>query len=433
MFMLSFESGKMFVSWIGSTPRVNIMDPEMIRDILSNKFGHFAKVKSNPLGELLAKGVVSYQGEKWVKHRRIINPAFHQEKLKVMLPAFYACCSELIEKWEKLISDESCEVDVWPYLQNLTADVISRTAFGSSYEEGRRIFELQTEQAKLVVESGRSIYIPGFRFVPTKRNRRMKEIFREVSTLLREMINNREKAMKFGKASADDLLGILMESNLKEVKDGSNAKNFGMSIDEIIEECKLFYFAGQETTSTLLVWTMIVLSMHPEWQVKAREEVIEVFGRKKPDFEGLNHLKVVTMILNEVLRLYPPVIMLTRVTYKTIELGNIRLPPDVELALPILLVQHDPELWGKDAEEFNPERFSEGVSKATKNQVSFLPFSYGPRFCIGQNFALVEAKMALAMILQKFSFELSPTYTHAPSTVLILQPQHGAPLILHKL
>ncbi|PIA45521.1 hypothetical protein AQUCO_01600004v1 [Aquilegia coerulea] len=425
--------GKMFVSWIGPTPRVNIMDPEIIREILSNKFGHFAKIRANPLVGLLAKGLVNYDGEKWVKHRRIINPAFHQEKLKMMLPAFYACCSELVEKWEKLVSLEPCEVDVWPYLQNLTADVISRTAFGSSYEEGRRIFELQMEQAKFVIEAARSIYIPGFRFVPTRKNRRMNEIYREVCSLLKVMIEKREKAMKLGEARTDDLLGILMESNYKEIKEGGNAKNLGLSIDEVMEECKLFYFAGQETTSTLLVWTMIVLSMHPEWQVKAREEVHQVFGREKPDFEGLNHLKVVTMILNEVLRLYPPGLMLTRVTYKEMELGNVRLPPQVELAMPILLVHHDRELWGEDAEEFNPERFSEGISKATKNQVSFFPFGWGPRICIGQAFALTEAKMALAMILQNFSFELSPTYTHAPFTIVTLQPQYGAQLILHKL
>ncbi|PIA45518.1 hypothetical protein AQUCO_01600002v1, partial [Aquilegia coerulea] len=426
--------GKMFVSWNGPTPRVNIMDPTLIKEILSTKFCDYTRAKSNPLVQLLAKGVVSYEGDKWVKHRRILNQAFHQEKLKMMLPAFYTCCSELIEEWEKLVSKKTCEVDVWPYLQNLAADVISRTAFGSSYEEGRRIFELQTEQMQLALETSRSVYIPGFRYVPTKRNQRMKEIYNEVCNLLRVMIKKREQAMKSGEASSDDLLGILMESNFKEQKDdGNSRKTVCMTIDEVVEECKLFYFAGQETTSTLLVWTMIVLCMNPEWQEKAREEVMRVFGQKTPDFECLNHLKVVTMIFNEVLRLYPPVVMLIRATYKTIELGNIRLPPDVELVLPILLVHHDRELWGEDAEEFNPERFSEGVSKATNNQVSFFPFSWGPKICIGQNFALVEAKMALAMILQKFSFELSPTYAHSPCTFIILQPQYGAPLVLRKL
>lgn len=122
----------------------------------------------------------------------------------------------------------------------------------------------------------------------------MKEISKEVRALLSDMINKREKAMKLGEATKDDLLGILLESNLKEIKDGGNAKNLGMSIDDIIEECKLFYFAGQETTSSVLAFAMIALSMHPEWQEKAREEVSHVFGNRKPDFEGLSRLKVVS-------------------------------------------------------------------------------------------------------------------------------------------
>ncbi|KAL5699141.1 hypothetical protein ACHQM5_030082 [Ranunculus cassubicifolius] len=427
--------GKMHLSWQGPTPRLNIMEPDMIRDILANKFGHFTKPKPHPIGKLLITGVVAYNGEKWAKHRRIINPAFHQEKLKLMLPAFSACCTELVAKWESLVSNEPCEVDVWPYLQNLTADVISRTAFGSSYEEGRRIFELQTEMADTILQLVRTptFFIPGFRFLPTKRHNRMKEIYREVQSLLRDMIKKREKSMKLGEAKSDDLLGILMESNFKETKDGRHAKNSGMSIDEVIEECKLFYFAGQETTSTLLVWTMVVLCMHPEWQEKAREEVMQVFGSNRPNLEGLNHLKVVTMIFNEVLRLYPPVVILTRRTYKPMKLGDISVPPDMDLVLPILLVHHDHDLWGEDADEFNPERFSEGILKATKGKVSYFPFSWGPRICIGQAFALTEAKMALAMILQKFSFKLSPTYAHAPYTVITIQPQFGAQLILHKL
>ena len=141
----------------------------------------------------------------------------------------------------------------------------------------------------------------------------------------------------------------------------------------------------------------------------------------------------VTMILYEVLRLYPPAIFLARRTYKAMELGGIRYPAGVNLMLPLIFIHHDPDIWGKDASEFNPQRFADGISNAAKHPAAFFPFGGGPRICIGQNFALLEAKMALSTILQRFSFELSPSYIHAPYTVLILQPQHGAQIRLKKI
>ncbi|PIA26873.1 hypothetical protein AQUCO_08600025v1 [Aquilegia coerulea] len=426
------QYGKLSYIWFGPTPRLIVTDPDMIKEILSDKSGCFGKIKGNPLGNLLATGILSYEGDKWAKHRKIINPAFHQEKLKMMLPAFYTSCCEMVDKWLNSIPEGSCELDVWPDLQNVTADVISRTGFGSSYEEGRQIFRLQKEQAGLVVQANQSIYIPGLRFLPTKSNKRMKEIHGEVRALVRDMILKREKTMRAGEAPTNDLLGLLMESNFKEIKEGGNSK-VGITIDEVIEECKLFYFAGQETTATLLAWTMVALSMHQDWQQKAREEVMQVFGSNKPEYDGLNKLKVVTMILNEILRLYPPACILMRETYKKVKLGEVILPPGVQLTLAMLLIHHNRELWGEDAEEFNPQRFSEGVSKATKNLVLFFPFGWGPRLCIAQNFAILESKMALAMILQHFSFELSSTYIHAPYTIAVLQPQYGVQLVIRKI
>jgi cytochrome P450 len=113
------------------------------------------------------------------------------------------------------------------------------------------------------------------------------------------------------------------------------------------------------------------------------------------------------------------------------ELGGVRYPAGVVLMLPLLCVHHDKDVWGADAHEFRPERFSEGVAgAAVADAPAFFPFGWGPRVCIGQNFALLEAKMGLAVILRRFSFQLSPAYTHAPFPVGLLQPQHGAQLRL---
>ncbi|GAA0171349.1 oxygenase [Lithospermum erythrorhizon] len=215
-----------------------------------------------------------------------------------MLPAFKLCCSEMVSRWDDIIisaSQRSFELDVWPYLQTMTSDAISRTSFGSNFEEGRKVFELQREQAEHVMSVERSIYIPSnsSRFIPTKRNKRMKEIERQVQDSVRNIIDKRLlKAMKIGDVKTDGLLGILLEYNSKQIEQHGK-KSYGMNIDDVVDECKLFHFAGQETTSVLLVWTIILLSIHQDWQERAREEVRQVLVDGKSDCDELNRLKIV--------------------------------------------------------------------------------------------------------------------------------------------
>ncbi|KAG6404937.1 hypothetical protein SASPL_132514 [Salvia splendens] len=138
---------------------------------------------------------------------------------------------------------------------------------------------------------------------------------------------------------------------------------------------------------------------------------MQVLGTNEPDFHELNRLQIVTTIFHEVLRLYPGAVMLSRTIRDETRLGGLALPVGVSIFLATLPLQHDCEIWGEDEHEFGG----------------------GPRICIGQNFDMVEEKMALALILKRYWFELSPSYAHAPNMVLSLHPQHGAPLILHRI
>jgi cytochrome P450 len=137
-----------------------------------------------------------------------------------------------------------------------------------------------------------------------------------------------------------------------------------------------------------------------------------------------------TMILNETLRLFSPISTQSREAAMDMKLGDLHIPKGLNLYFPRLAIHHDPELWGADVHEFKPERFVNGIAKASKSPFAFMPFSFGPRFCVGQGFALEEAKLVLVVILQRFRFHLSPNYRHAPHDKTTMKPKYGVPMIL---
>ncbi|GJN31596.1 hypothetical protein PR202_gn00121 [Eleusine coracana subsp. coracana] len=428
------QYGEPFVYWFGSKPRICIFDYELARQILSSKSGHFLKNDSHPtVLALLGKGLVLVEGIDWVRHRRVINPAFAMDKLKMMTKTMVACTQNMVKELEDQASknkNDEIEVEIDKQFQELTADIISNTAFGSSYKLGIEAFHAQKELQEIAVETLLNVQIPGFKYIPTEQNRRKWKLEKKLRSTLMKIIQSRlvPGETQYG----NDLLGLMLEACTK-TEQGGKQQQLSLSMDEIIHECKTFFFAGHETTSLLLTWAVFLLSVYPEWQDRIRKEVLRECGKEHPRGDNLGKLKEMTMVLLETLRLYGPAIFTQRKTTTDIGLGETKIPQGFGIIIPFAIMHRDKKIWGDDADEFNPSRFQNGVTKAAKVPHALLAFSIGPRSCIGQNFAMLEAKSVMAMILQKFSFALSPEYKHAPVDLLTLQPKYGLPVILRLL
>ncbi|XP_009797711.1 cytochrome P450 734A1 [Nicotiana tabacum] len=438
--------GATFLVWFGPTPRLAVADPDLIREIFTTKSEFYEKNEAHPLiRQLEGDGLLSLKGEKWAHHRKIITPTFHMENLKLLIPGAASKVIEMLEKLTQNSKNGGIEIEVSEWFQTLTEDIVAQTAFGRSYEQGKAIFRLQAQQMVLASEAFQKVFIPGYRFLPTRRNIKSWKLDTEIKKSLMKLIQ--ERTEDWGKEMQEngpkDLLGLMIQASMKESSLSSSinsplnhnsAINSSMiTANDIAEECKTFFFAGEQTTSNLLTWTTVLLAMHPQWQDLARDEVIKVCGsRDIPSKDDLAKLKMLSMILNESLRLYPPIVATIRRAKADVDLGGCKIPLGTEVLIPILAVHHDQAIWGNDANEFNPARFSEGVARAAKHPVAYIPFGLGVRQCIGQNLAILQTKLTLAIILQRFTLRLSPQYKHAPTVLMLLHPQYGAPIIFQQ-
>ncbi|KAL4197309.1 hypothetical protein AMTRI_Chr04g187660 [Amborella trichopoda] len=413
--------GSRFLCWFGSKPALCTDDPIVVKELLMNNNGVLQTMIFNPsIKEALGRGILVLNGSDWERHRRIVIPAFGIDNLKEMVSRINESAKNVIQCWtQKARSCDEFELDVFKEFKIFTADVIGTTSFGSEPGQAKRIIELLDEQIALAIAD--YSFVPGYRYLFVKRRWRNMKLRREIRKCFTELVEGRKKMGKRDR----DLLGSMLEANQKE------AVNGGLSTEEIIDECKTFFFAGHETSAALLAWTCMLLGIHQEWQDRARAEVFEVLGTERvPTWSDVNKLKTVGMILNESLRLYPPGVAIARKAVKDCKIGSICIPKDTQFLVPILPMNYSETIWGDDAEKFNPYRFSEGSEKAMG---SFFPFGKGPRACVGQKLALLESKILVAMILQNFSFHLSKNYIHSPVVFVTLYPQHGIPIILHAL
>ncbi|CAN1313162.1 Cytochrome P450 CYP749A22 [Linum perenne] len=426
----SKEYGRNFAFWIGPKAQLVLGEPELIKEILSNKEGVFTKAKlfSSFLQKIFGDGIVMAEGEKWAKLRKLANFALHGENLKGMVPDMITSVEMMLERWKDY---DGKEIEVHKEFKILSSEVISRTAFGSSFEEGQHIFFMLNKIAKLSERNTFKFRLPIFSMFKTNDEKEADMMIKGIQRSIMQMVKMREEKAKNGEIEAfgNDYLGLLINAS----REDDESKK--ISMEELIDECKIMYVAGQETTNTLLSWTILLLSIHQDWQEAAREEVINQFGvNTSPDVDGIARLKTMSMILSETLRLYPPAYGFIRDVHRDVKLGKLIVPAGVQVHVPIMACHHDREIWGNDVHLFKPDRFSEGIVKATNNNSSaFMPFGMGPHMCVGFNFAMNEAKITIAMILQRFTFTLSHDYIHSPSHGMVLRPEKGIQVILNAL
>ncbi|KAK6155710.1 hypothetical protein DH2020_009958 [Rehmannia glutinosa] len=222
-------------------------------------------------------------------------------------------------------------------------------------------------------------------------------------------------------------MGSLMVDSAKNMLD---RKKRALTTKELVDECKTFFFGGHETTALALTWTLLLLGLHPEWQEELREEIKHVVGDGEiVDATMLVGLKKMEWVMNEVLRLYPPAPNVQRQARQDIQVDNLVIPNGTNMWIDVVSMHHDESLWGKDVNEFKPERFKDNIHGGCNHKMGFLPFGFGGRMCVGKNLTNMEYKIVLTLILSRFSFSLSPNYCHAPSILLSLRPMHGLPLI----
>ncbi|KAL3531003.1 hypothetical protein ACH5RR_010325 [Cinchona calisaya] len=420
------QFGEIFMFSLGNTQILYVTQPDMVREITTCTSLDLGKptYQAKERGSLLGQGILTSNGAIWAHQRKILAPELYMEKVKGMVSLVQESTITMVNSWKKIIEAEGgiADIKIDQHMRSFSGDVISRACFGSNFSKGEEIFKrlrsLQEAASKRVLATG----VPGMRHLPTKSNRETWALEKEIKSLILQVVKERTEA-----GYEKDLLQMVLEG----------AKNSDLSQDAIdrfiVDNCKNIYLAGYETTAVSATWCLMLLAANPEWQERIRTEVVEICKGQIPNADMVRKMKQLTMAINESLRLYPPVAVVSREALKDMKFGNVKIPQGVNVWTLVTTLHTDPEIWGPDSYKFNPDRFANGITGACKLPHLYMPFGVGPRVCLGQNLAVVELKILISLILANFSFCISPNYKHSPALNLVIEPGHGVNLLVKKL
>jgi cytochrome P450 len=386
--------------------------PDMIKQVLVDHHKQYYKGRAyQRIRFALGNGLLTSEGDFWLRQRRLVQPAFHRKNLDKLPPIITGAAQEMLAAWKKLASDGKL-VDINAEMMRLTLTIVSRALFKT--DVGDRAEEVASALDVLMEQSQRRIQNPFLLppVLPTRDDRIFRGSVQKLDEIVYGIIENRRRADQ----EDNDLLSMLIAA--KDADTGDH-----MTDQQLRDEVITLFLAGHETTANALSWTWYLLSKFPDVERKLFQELNQVLEGRIPTLADIPALPYTRMVIDESIRLFPPAWLISRTAREDDIVDGITIPAGSIAFLSPYVTHRHPDLW-ENPEGFDPERFSSARS-ASRPDFAYFPFGGGPRLCIGNNFALMEAHLVLAAMVQHFQVEIVPGHPIELQPSITLRPRHG--------
>ena len=380
----------------------------------------------------LGNGLLSSNGKIWARKRRLLTPAFHFDILKPYTKIFNECVEKLMDKLEKEVS-QSESVEIYEPVSLCTLNAVLRCSFSSTED----VQALGNHSPYVNCVQNLSYYIYQRLFKPlhyfdilyffTKDGREFWKHCQFSHSVTKACIKKRRETIKEGRVSDKGLTDFLDILLLAKDKEGH-----GLTEKQIQDEVETFMFGGHDTTASGIAWCLYNLARHPKYQAKARQEVDEIMQTKATvEWEDISRLTYLTMCLKESLRLTTTITFVLRELTEPFQVAGQRIEVGTPIEINFWALHHNSRVWGEDHMTYDPDRFLPNRA-AEMDNYAFLPFSAGPRNCIGQTFAMNEMKICVARILHRFEIRLDESHHVEMMPALVTRPKEGIKIFFTK-
>ena len=389
-----------------------ISDPKLIEQVLVTDARHYIKhFGARAYKPILGNGLVTSEGETWLRQRRLSQPAFLKQRVLAYAPLMAEITTQSLDRWQP-----GSAVDIHLEFSEITSAIALKTLFNLDDPGDRDRFTTTLREVFDQISNRFHLMIALPRWIPSPANRRLNRGVKELFGVVDGFIAKGRARTEPG----EDLLSRLLTA---QDVDGSK-----MPDDLLRDEMMTLYLAGHETTALTLTWSWYLISQHPEVEAKLVAEWNRVLGGRCPTPDDLPQLPYTDSVITEAMRLYPPVYLIGREATQDLELGGYRVKKGYTIFMSQWVNHRDPRYF-PEPEAFRPERWDEGLAKKIP-KYAYYPFGGGQRVCIGNTFALMEAAIILAAVGQRFRFTVDPDARIVPKPQITLTPAHGIPTTL---